>query len=141
MSNRDFISVNLQCPPELWRAIQSKADKLGQDPVSIAIATLNDAFGLSQASKNAVSNEELELVKRRLSNIEQAIKPLLIDPKLAHKLTELASESTNNVSESAPIERELPLAISTMNIYSASVQSLANDDVEDEPDEILYDFL
>jgi hypothetical protein len=141
MPNHNVISVNFQCPPELWQAIQSKAERLGQDPISVAIATLNEAFGLTQSSHKTVPNEELELVKRKLSNIEQAIKPLLIDTRLVHKLAKLASEIPNKERQEEPIEREIPVQISTTHIYSASMQSLANDDVEDEPDEILYDFL
>jgi hypothetical protein len=139
MSNRNFVSVNFQCPQELWQAIQRKADSLNQDPITVTIDTLNRAFGLSLSEKNKVTTEEISQLKARLNTIEQAIKPFLIDPYLSQKLVELVREHSNTLMTETQ-SGLAPLA-SRIDIYSASVNNINDDDIEDEPDEILYDFL
>ncbi|PSB01490.1 hypothetical protein [Merismopedia glauca] len=141
MSKKHHISVKLPCSKKLWQAIQTKANSLDKDPVTVTIDTLNQAFGLSLTSESLPTNQELSQVKTRLAAIEQAIKPLLIDPHLSQKLVELLDKKPDIIREELPLDRGFQSSISTLNVYAASVHSLTDDDIEDEPDEILYDFL
>jgi hypothetical protein len=138
MSNRDFVSVSFQCPQELWQAIQRKADSLKKDPITVTIDTLNQAFGLSLSEENKVTTEEISQLKKRLNTIEQVIKPFLIDPYLSQKLVELIRKNSNTLKTET--QSDLTPLVSGIDIYSASVNDI-DDDIEDEPDEILYDFL
>jgi hypothetical protein len=137
MSNLErHISVNFHCPQQLWQVIQAKADRLGKDPVTVTIDTLNEAFGLSGESGTLATNRELVSIKTRLEAIEAAIQPFLRDISLNQKIERISAEKTPEIHNVSP-------SISPVAPDLAARQYLIHDDddIEDEPDEILVDFL
>lgn len=121
-------SLVLNLPPSLGFALQTYQHTEGLDSLeSAALKLLQDFFQSRLPSPQYAPLERLEQLENQVSQLLE----------LEEKLRQVLSSPS----------RENPLFVSSLRLpitktFSSSVATrLVNDDVEDEPDEILTDFL
>jgi hypothetical protein len=138
-------NLQIQLPAELVARVQNQAQKTGRDPAEIAIAALWLYFSILPDRNNIppTTQERLAHLEHRLTKLEQIIS----GSGSSHTATlpadmpgyALGKDASSDYRTNAPDpQSRKDIARAIANVEGIP---LADDDIEDEPDEILYDFL